>query len=135
MTSQTQPKLLLIDDEPWICDALTALLTDEGFDVTVAGNAKQCFDALARQTGDCFAAIIMDWHLKGGMEGQELLDQIHLRCHRTPVFVVSGDPSVTEMIQKTRGDGVLAVNKPIMDFSAFAELVKHTATHKDDHRP
>ena len=44
----TQPKILLVDDEAAITDNLAPLLERSGFEVTIARDGQQALDAIAR---------------------------------------------------------------------------------------
>ena len=43
------PKVLIVDDDPALCKVLTALLTDEGFQVQSARNGREGLDILRRE--------------------------------------------------------------------------------------
>ena len=65
-------RLLVIDDEPGICDVLRIGFTSEGFDVQVANTGKEGLDALGQSTP---ALIILDVMLPD-LSGWEVCQRI-----------------------------------------------------------
>lgn len=57
------PNLLLVDDDPAMLDAMAALLSDAGYNVTLAGSCRAAIEQLAR--GE-FDLIVNDWELHDG---------------------------------------------------------------------
>jgi response regulator RpfG family c-di-GMP phosphodiesterase len=66
MPHNTQPSVLLVDDDATLRFALERGLTSEGFRVRVAASASEAYLAIAEMS---FDVIVMDWLLRGGDSG------------------------------------------------------------------
>src|ERR1051326_3984371 len=66
-------KILVADDDEDICTLLHALLTDEGFQVTLAHTGAETLDVLKREGG---WLIFLDLMMPQ-ITGQEVLQQLH----------------------------------------------------------
>lgn len=54
--------VLIVDDEPSICWGFRELLTDEGYDVSVASSAEEALDLAEQTVPD---AVVLDVRLPG----------------------------------------------------------------------
>ena len=86
--------ILLVDDEPDICNALRRSLRVPGYSVLVAHDGAQALETMRAQHVD---AIISDYNMPG-MDGLDLLQ--HVRIMR---------PHVLRILLTARGDLPLAV--------------------------
>jgi len=62
-------KILVVDDEEGARELFNTILTDEGYDVTLANNGA---DALTRMQGDVYDLVVTDIKMPG-MDGLQLL--------------------------------------------------------------
>jgi CheY-like chemotaxis protein len=68
-TAQIAPRsILVVDDEPYVCDALRMLLSLDGHRVATAGNGQEALDLFSR---DAFDLVITDYSMPG-IKGDEL---------------------------------------------------------------
>lgn len=81
---QSQPRILIVDDEPTIRD-LFAFFLSEHYSCVTAGDAQE---ALARLAGEEFALVISDVNMPG-LSGVELLRKVVERHPETVVIMVS----------------------------------------------
>ncbi len=84
------PRLLVVDDDPYLRSALHTLFARQGWQVSLAATVSES-RALLDPTPCC---VILDLDLPGG-RGEDLLREIRARRLRTRVAVCSGldDPS------------------------------------------
>ena len=79
-------KLLVVDDEPSICDCIRMLLSHDGHDVEVANSAGAALSVFAK---DKFDLIFTDYSMPG-MKGDELAAAIKAVAPNQPVMMISG---------------------------------------------
>jgi CheY-like chemotaxis protein len=79
--------VLVVDDDRDIRDALTQILTEEGFEVTEAGNGQQALAEIARKTPDLVLLDLMMPVMNGWQVLQTLRQSAELS--KLPVVVLS----------------------------------------------
>jgi DNA-binding response OmpR family regulator len=82
----TQPRLLLIDDEPALADFLANAARETGFEPVVTSNDAEFRDEFIAAPPDMVA---LDLGMPG-MDGVELLRFLAEQNYRSPVLIVSG---------------------------------------------
>ncbi len=94
MSSNVQrSKILVVEDEPDIADAVQARLQDEGFDVTVAIDGPAAVSAALSGDPDL---IVLDLNLPG-FDGLEVCRQVHAQ-KRIPVIMVTARDHESDML-------------------------------------
>jgi len=127
MTAPAFPprRILVVDDEPLVCDALKMMLSFDGHTVETAGNGKE---ALALFAKGRFDLVITDWKMPL-MKGDELAAAIKAQDPEQPVVMITAH---TEILQSTGNPlkGVDAViGKPFLLETLRTAVAK--ATRKD----
>ena len=87
-----QRRILVVDDEPFVCDAVKMMLAFDGHSVETASSAK---DALAIFEKSKFDLVITDFAMPA-MKGDELALAIKARNPRQPVVMIT---AYAEMLQ------------------------------------
>lgn len=104
-------RLLLVDDEDAICEALAEALREDGFEVVTAANGREALDLLRNDPWP--AAILLDLMMPV-MDGWEFrraqLDDPLLR--EIPVLVITASGSSPEILRAQLGD-VALIPKPV----------------------
>lgn len=120
-------KILVVDDEAGLVDALSEILTEEGFLVHWARNGA---DALHQIDEDPPDVILLDWMMPV-MDGKEMMRRLRANPTRRDLSVImmTSVPE-TAVRQDCDVDGYLA--KP---FQLDALLVVLAATLKNPRRP
>jgi CheY-like chemotaxis protein len=87
MTAAAHPKrrILVVDDEPLVCDAMKMMLTFDGHAVQTASNGA---DALALFDKEKFDLIITDFSMPV-MKGDELAMAIKTRDPKQPIVMIT----------------------------------------------
>lgn len=108
-------RILIVEDEAKLANAVKQGLVEENFTVEIAGNAEEAEPAIARGALDL---IVLDLGLPG-KSGLELLREMRAAGNLTPVLILTARGSLDERVAglDSGGDDYLA--KPF----AFAELV------------
>ena len=87
-----QRRILVVDDEPLVCDAVKMMLDFDGHLVKTAGNGKE---ALAKFQEGQFDLVITDFEMPG-MKGDELAAAIKAQAPNQPVVMIT---AYAEMLQ------------------------------------
>ena len=87
MSEDFAPRVLLVDDEPLLLEALKAILEEHGFVCRTAGDGFEALRMLRQTTPDI---IISDLRMPN-MSGFELLAIIRRRFPQIAVIVISGE--------------------------------------------
>ena len=111
---QTTPvRILVADDQVDILDALRLLLSDDGYEVTVARSPGE---ALERLEGAEFDAAILDLNYTrdttSGQEGLDLMERIRTLDPTLPVLVVTAWSSVSGAVEAMRRGARDYIEKP-----------------------
>jgi DNA-binding NtrC family response regulator len=103
-------RILLVEDEPGVRNAMRMLLRIEGYDVVPIATADE---AMARLRTDAFDLLVTDYHLEGGRTGTQVIAAA--REALGPQFnavLVTGDTS--SAVREMQGDAHLRItSKPI----------------------
>ena len=89
-----QRRILVVDDEPLVCDAVKLMLDFDGHDVATAGSGKE---ALAKLEQGKFDLVITDYEMPG-MKGDELAAAIKARDAIQPVVMIT---AYAELLQSS----------------------------------
>jgi CheY-like chemotaxis protein len=87
-------RILVVDDEPFVCDAVRMMLAFDGHDVKTATNGKEALEILDKQS---FDLIITDYAMPS-MKGDELAAAIKQRSPEQPVVMIT---AYAEMLQSS----------------------------------
>ena len=101
-------KILVVDDDPGIRDALRMILEYEGYGVLTAGDGKTALSSLDTERVD---AVLLDIKMPG-MDGLETLDRIAEREAAPPVLMISGHGDIATAVEATRRGAVDFLEKP-----------------------
>lgn len=105
-----QRRILVVDDEPLVCDAVKMMLDFDGHLVKTAANGKE---ALAMLDEGQFDLVITDFQMPA-MKGDELAAAIKARAPKQPVVMIT---AYAEMLQASGNPltGVdLIISKPFL---------------------
>jgi len=104
------PKTILIaDDEPGIRSSLQKLLEFESYRVLLAADGQTALDRLRDRPVDM---ALIDIKMPG-MDGLEVLAQIHQESPGLPVVIVSGHGTIQTAVEATRLGAFDFIEKPI----------------------
>jgi two-component system response regulator MprA len=88
------PRILVVDDEPALRQALARALSLERYGVSLAIDAAHALDLLARESYD---AIVLDI-LMPGMDGLELCRHLRRAGDRTPVLMLTAREGIDDRV-------------------------------------
>jgi CheY-like chemotaxis protein len=78
-------RILVVDDEPFVCDAVKMMLAFDGHVVETASNGKEALAMMAKAQYDL---VITDYEMPA-MKGDELAAAIKTRDPRQPVVMIT----------------------------------------------
>ena len=119
----SQCRILVVDDEPFVCDAVKMMLTFDGHEVETAGNGKE---ALSKFEDGKYDLVITDFSMPN-MKGDELAAAIKAIAPKQPVVMIT---AYAEMLQSSGNElaGVdLVISKPFLLDNLRAAISKVTA--------
>ncbi len=100
--------VLVVDDEPKLCDLLASALGQNDIQVFTAGNGLHALAVLEREEIDL---VISDWRMPG-MDGPQLLAEIKQRFPQLPVIVMTAYSTVKNAVQSMRNGAYDYISKP-----------------------
>ena len=108
ITSQSRPRILVVDDEPEMVTVIEQALTRRGYDVTQQLSADGAWELLARED---FDVVVTDINMKG-MNGVELTERSAQNRHDVPVIVITAFGSVETATAVLRAGAYDFITKP-----------------------
>ena len=103
-------KILVVDDEPSILRLLREALTQWGYQVTTASNAKEGLEALRTELYD---AAITDIRMPD-MGGLELLKELKKHDDSIEVIVMTGYPTIASAVEALKEGAYDYLSKPLI---------------------
>lgn len=88
-------KILLVEDDPAICETVLDLLESEKHNVEVVGNGN---DALQILEYNSFDLLILDWQLPGA-SGPQICAAVRAKKDGTPVLMLTSRSSISDKEQ------------------------------------
>jgi DNA-binding response OmpR family regulator len=100
-------KILIVDDDPNICEILEFNLRNEGFDVELACSAEEAMKKLS----DEFALILLDV-MMGGMSGYSMAERLRTEGNRIPIIFLTAKDAENDMLTGFSVGGDDYISKP-----------------------
>jgi two-component system OmpR family response regulator len=111
-------RILVVDDEPSIVDAVATALRYEGFEVEEATTGRAALAAIAREEPDL---VVLDWMLPD-LEGIEVGRRLRDQGYKTAILFLTAKDAVENKVEALRAGGDDYVTKPF----SLAEVVART---------
>jgi FixJ family two-component response regulator len=103
------PHVVVVDDDPAVCNSLKFSLELEGFKVHTYGSGSELLRAEDIGVSDCF---VIDQKMPG-MTGLELISKLRDRHISTPAILIISQPSVSLSARAAKAN-VPIVEKPFL---------------------
>ena len=116
--SANEHRILVVDDEPSIVDAVATAFRYEGYQVEEAGTGRQALDAAMSFEPDL---IVLDWMLPD-IDGIEVGRRLRARGFKTAVLFLTAKDATENKVDALRAGGDDYVTKPF----SLAEVVART---------
>ena len=116
------PRVLVVDDEPFIVTGLRTFLEDEGMQVESAASGEEALDIIRNDSG--IDVCIMDMRLPG-MNGDTTIRSLHEICPRLRFIIHTGtaDYSIPDDLRAMGIDEHHLFAKPLLDMTPLAQTV------------
>lgn len=88
-------EILVVDDEPQVCDFLARALARRGFDCRTAGDSERAVDEVSRRRP---SLVVTDLRMPG-RDGRWLLVELKRRWPEMPVIILTGDGEAQTAVQ------------------------------------
>lgn len=113
--TEIQGRILVVDDEPSIVDAVSTALRYEGFEVREAATGREALAAVVEEEPDL---VVLDWMLPD-IEGIEVGRRLRERGFKTAILFLTAKEAVENKVDALRVGGDDYVTKPF----SLAEVV------------
>ena len=90
------PHILVVDDDPLICQQLERLFASDGYRVTVASFVEQAQQVLEKEDIDL---VVTDIRLRGPLDGVELTRLVSEQWSDIPVIVITGFAEIETAVE------------------------------------
>ena len=114
----SEQRILVVDDEASIVDAVATALRYEGYDVAEASTGREALSAVAQFEPDL---VVLDWMLPD-IEGIEVGRRLRAQGFKTAVLFLTAKDATENKVEALRAGGDDYVTKPF----SLAELVART---------
>lgn len=118
-------KVLVIDDEPAMCELAEVSLTRQGYEVKSVNRAEDALELVARED---FDVVVTDLHLTG-MDGIALCERMLGIQPDVPVVVLTGHGSMETAIRAIRVGAYDFLSKPL-NVKQLGLTVERAAQHR-----
>jgi PAS domain S-box-containing protein len=102
------PKILIVDDEPQICDSLNILLSRQGYDITTVQSGKKALEILEDNQ---FDLLLLDMVIPD-LNGFEIMDHINSHWYDLLIIVITGNASIESAVKALKKGAYDYLRKP-----------------------
>lgn len=119
-------RILVVDDDESILDAVSMLLEDRGYEVQTLTKGE---DVLPKIKTFLPNLILMD-HLMNGISGQEICLKLkkNKNAKNIPIVIISAHPAIKKIVLKSGAQDFLA--KPFEMEDLVNKVIKYTTVNK-----
>ncbi len=103
-----KPKILIVDDEPRMCQSLMELLAGHNYELNTANSAKEAIEYLNK---NYFDLILLNIGLPD-MDGFQVMDHINRQSPKTLIIVMTGHTSMESAVKALRKGAYDYLRKP-----------------------
>ena len=125
-TNIKKPVILVVDDEPDMCEMLSELLSDEGYKLETATNGK---DAVKKVLGGSVDIVLLDIMMPG-QDGIDTLRQIKDIRPKLPVVMITGFGTLSTARNAMKLGAYDYITKPF-NIDCIKEVIKQGLEEQD----
>lgn len=111
---EAKPRLLVVDDDPFVLEMLVIVLEEEGYAVEAAENGGDALEGFGRHPG--IGLVLTDMNMPG-MDGLELTREIRQRNAVVPILLLTAHDD-GELVRRATESGAnrrLVKDEDLMD--------------------
>jgi len=101
-------EVFIVDDDPLVLNALTIVLSREGYQVTGFAEGASFLAAAKSRTPAC---VILDVHMPG-QSGLDILKELNAQQYPAPIFIISGIGDIPMAVEAIRNGALDFIEKP-----------------------
>jgi DNA-binding NtrC family response regulator len=109
-TDLVKTRLLVVDDDPMMCDLLRRILVHQGYGVRTAEDAEEAIDQITKDESIC--AVITDIRMPG-KDGKVLMKEILNHRPEMKVILMTAYGGSREFLETTRSGAAKYLLKPL----------------------
>jgi signal transduction histidine kinase/CheY-like chemotaxis protein len=121
-------KVLVVDDEEALRNALKALLMEAGATVELASSTEEAMAVLRRTTVD---VVIADFRLRGEDTGLRTIKTLRCALPDLPALLLTGE-TAPERIRQASEAGITVIHKPVTSSVLLKEIARVTQAQDND---
>ena len=104
-----ESRVIVVDDDHQICEAIRAVLEDDGRAVDTYASCEAFLDAFHPDKSEC---LLIDAYLPG-LSGLELLEKLRDEGHHLPAIMITGNADVPMAVMAMKAGALDFIEKPI----------------------
>jgi FixJ family two-component response regulator len=108
MTDSQSGEIFIVDDDPLVVNALTVVLSREGYQVSGFGEGASFLAAAKSRTPTC---IILDVQMPG-QSGLDILRELNAQQYPAPIFIISGVGDIPMAVEAIKSGALDFIEKP-----------------------
>jgi len=109
MPSTTKQRVLVADDERAIAEGLGAILSDEGYEITIAPDGEKALEELAAGS---YGVALIDLKMPK-IDGLALMNELQARNIATECIIITGQATIDSAVQAMREGAYDYIEKPL----------------------
>ncbi len=126
-SSLEAPRVLVVDDEPEICELLADALADKGIEVDTAADGAEAIDLATRRRPDL---LITDLRLTD-CNGLDVIDRVRNLMGDVPAVVITGYAEVPALTEASRRRPIELMTKPL-DIDRLCDTVRRELSRQTE---
>ena len=120
-----KPKILIVDDEPRICESLKTLLSEQGYEIHIRYSGKKAIEYLIK---DHFDLVLLDIVMPG-VDGHQIMDYIHRQNPDTLVIIMTEHASKGSAVEELKSGAHDYLRKPF-EHEELLKTIENALDHK-----
>jgi FixJ family two-component response regulator len=108
MSDAATREVFVVDDDPLVLNALSVVLTREGYRVSGFGDGASFLTAARERTPAC---ILLDVQMPG-QSGLEILRALNAQQYAAPIFIISGVGDIPMAVEAIKSGALDFIEKP-----------------------
>lgn len=102
-------EVFIVDDDPLVLNALSVVLSKEGYQVTGFAEGGSFLSAAKARTPTC---IILDVQMPG-QSGLDILKELNAQHYPAPIFIISGVGDIPMAVEAIKNGALDFIEKPL----------------------
>jgi FixJ family two-component response regulator len=123
MSEFAHKEAFIVDDEPTVLSALSAVLRLEGYAVSGFADGASFLQAARARTPTC---ILLDVHMPG-RSGLDILRELNAQQYPAPIFIISGQGDIPMAVDAIRSGALDFIEKPFDAKTVVARIAEAVA--------